>query len=133
MTAATSNRGRVLESRDAVELLADKWRIPILHLLEPAPLRSGELQRAVQQVSSKVLTQTLRAMERDGLIARKVFTVVPPKVEYRLTLMGRSLIPLLRNLCHWAKSHGDERDRARRDYDHRGKQKSPSANVRSAI
>ena len=57
-----------LQSRDAIELLSDKWRIPILHVLSPAPLRSGQLQKAMSEVSPKVLTQTLRRMERDGLI-----------------------------------------------------------------
>jgi DNA-binding HxlR family transcriptional regulator len=112
-------RGRVLQSRDAIELLSDKWRISILHALEPGPLRSGVLQRAIAQVSPKVLTQTLRGMERDGLIARRVYAMVPPRVEYQLTAMGKSVILPVRELCHWAKAHVTERDRARREYDGR--------------
>ena len=119
MAKVLSMRGRALQSRDAIELLSDKWRISILHLLEAGPLRAGELQRAVEEVSSKVLTQTLRRMERDGLVSRKVHTVIPPRVEYQLTPMGKSLIGPLRNLCHWAKGHVAERDRARREYDQR--------------
>jgi DNA-binding HxlR family transcriptional regulator len=107
-------------------LLSDKWRISILHLLESGPLRTGVLQRAMEEVSSKVLTQTLRSMERDGLISRKVYTVVPPRVEYQLTSMGKSLIVPLRNLCHWAKAHVEERDRARRDFDKSRSQSSVS-------
>jgi DNA-binding HxlR family transcriptional regulator len=110
-------RVRALQSRDAVELLADKWRIPILHILAPAPLRSGELQKAIPEISPKVLTQTLRGMERDGLITRTVYPVVPPKVEYRITGMGRSLIVPLRQLCLWAKAHVKERDHARQEFD----------------
>ena len=125
--AEQSMRARVLQSRDAIELLSDKWRISILHLLEPGPLRSGQLQRALPEVSSKVLTQTLRRMERDGLISRKVFTIIPPRVEYRLTPMGSSLIAHLRNLCHWAKAHCSERDRARREYDQRENRRSASS------
>ena len=113
---------RALQSRDAVELLSDKWRIPILHVLVPASLRSSELQKAIPEISPKVLTQTLRGMERDGLIFRTVYRVVPPKVEYQLTTMGRSLIDPLRQLCHWAKNHVKERDRARREFDERGAQ-----------
>jgi len=112
-------RGRVLQSRDAIELLADKWRISILHVLDAGPQRSGELQRAIPEVSPKVLTQTLRGMERDGLILRTVHAIVPPRVEYRLTPMGRSLIDPLRGLCHWAKAHVAERDRSRREFDGR--------------
>lgn len=112
-------RLRALQSRDAIELLCDKWRIPILHVLSPRPLRSGELQKAIAEVSPKVLTQTLRGMERDGLITRMVYPVVPPKVEYRITDMGRSLLGPLRQLCLWAKSHGKERDQARQEFDRR--------------
>ena len=110
-------RDRALQSRDAIELLSDKWRIAILHVLTPGPLRTGELQRAIEEVSPKVLTQTLRAMERDGLIDRRVFPVVPPRVEYELTDMGRSVLKPLRDLCHWAKAHVSQRDIARRRFD----------------
>jgi DNA-binding HxlR family transcriptional regulator len=109
----------VLQSRDAIELLADKWRVSILHALQPGPLRSGALQRAIEEVSAKVLTQTLRGMERDGLITRKVHSAVPPRVEYALTAMGKSVIAPLRELCHWAKAHAAQRDLARREFDER--------------
>jgi DNA-binding HxlR family transcriptional regulator len=112
---------RALESRDAVELLSAKWRIAILHVLGAGALRSSALQRAINNISPKVLTQTLRGMERDGLISRKVYRVVPPRVEYQLTEMGSSVIPPLRNLCHWAKAHAQTRDRARREFDDREK------------
>jgi DNA-binding HxlR family transcriptional regulator len=114
---AENMRLRALQSRDAIELLADKWRIPILHVLAPGALRSSELQKAISEISPKVLTQTLRRMERDGLLMRKVYPVVPPKVEYQLTNMGRSLLEPLRQLCLWAKSHVRERDRARHDFE----------------
>ena len=114
---AENMRLRALQSRDAIELLADKWRIPILHVLAPGPLRSNELQKAISEISAKVLTQTLRGMERDGLLVRKVYPVVPPKVEYQLTSMGRSLLEPLRTLCRWAESHVKERDRARHHFD----------------
>lgn len=120
-------RLRALQSRDAIELIADKWRIPILHVLSPAPLRSGELQKAMAEVSPKVLTQTLRRMERDGLISRTVYPVVPPRVEYRITSMGRSLLAPLRQLCLWAKAHGKERDQARVEFDNRQRARSASA------
>lgn len=117
MAVVISIRDRALESRDAIELLSDKWRIPIMHVLTPGPLRSSELQRAIEEVSPKVLTQTLRGMERDGLIERRVFAVVPPRVEYELTEMGRSALKPLRDLCHWAKANVPKRDEARRRFD----------------
>lgn len=117
MRNVLTSRGRVLQSREAVELLSDKWRISILHVLDAGPQRSGELQRAIPEVSPKMLTQTLRGMERDGLILRTVHAIVPPRVEYRLTPMGKSVIAPLRELCHWAKAHVAERDRSRREFD----------------
>jgi len=107
-------RGRALESRDAIELLSNKWRIAVLHLLSPGPLRTSKLQRGLERVSSKVLTQTLRGMERDGLVERTVFSVAELRVEYRLTDMGRSVLVPLRELCLWARANRERRDAARR-------------------
>jgi DNA-binding HxlR family transcriptional regulator len=119
-------RKRALQSRDAIELLSDKWRIGILHLLTAGPLRTGEIQRALAEVSAKVLTQTLRGMERDGLIERNVFSVMPPRVEYQLTAMGQSVIKPLAELCRWAKIHVAERDAARQRFEHaNGKRAGP--------
>ena len=112
-------RKRALQSRDAIELLAEKWRIAILHILREGPLRNGQIQAAMDGVSPKVLTQTLRGMERDGLLKREVVSAVPARVNYELTAMGVSLIPYLAELCHWAKAHVAERDEARREYDGR--------------
>jgi DNA-binding HxlR family transcriptional regulator len=112
-----SIRSRALQSRDAIELLSSKWRITILHLLTPGPVRANELQRAIDGLSSKVMTQTLRGLERDGLIRRNVRNVIPPHVEYELTSMGHSVIPLLRELCHWAKANAKQRDQSRRRFD----------------
>ena len=115
--AVINIRDRALESRDAIELLSDKWRIAILHVLTPGPQRTSGLQRAIEEVSPKVLTQTLRGMERDGLIRRHVHPVVPPRVEYELTAMGTTVLGPLRELCHWAQAHSRERDAARRRFD----------------
>ena len=123
MNRPTSLRARALQSRDAIELLSDKWRITILHLLVPGVLRTGELQKSMTDVSPKVLTQTLRGMERDGLVKRTVYPVVPPRVEYQLTEMGASLVKPLRELCHWAEAHVKERDRARGEFDRRERAK----------
>lgn len=116
-----SLRNRGLQSRDAVELLSDKWRITLLHLLTPGPQRAKVLQQAIAKISPKVLTQTLRGMERDGLISRKVYPSVPPRVDYQLTEMGASLIEPLKTLCLWAEAHAEDRDRSRREFDARKK------------
>jgi DNA-binding HxlR family transcriptional regulator len=121
-------RDRALQSREAIDLLSYKWRITILHILQEGALRTNEIQGAISEVSPKVLTQTLRGMERDGLIHREIFNVVPPRVEYALTSMGKSLIKPLVDLCHWAKAHIAERNQARRRFDLAANtQKTPSS------
>ena len=112
--ATVNLRGRALESRDAIELLSSKWRIAVLHLLSLGSLRTRDLQRALNQVSPKVLIQTLRGMERDGLVERTVFSASALRVEYRLTEMGQSVLGPLRELCLWAQANRGRRDAARR-------------------
>jgi len=89
-----------------VTLLADKWTIPLIHALARGTRRTGELKRELGSVSQKMLTQTLRTLERHGLIDRKVYPVVPPRVEYSLTASGRSLNEPLAALCAWTERHG---------------------------
>jgi DNA-binding HxlR family transcriptional regulator len=117
MAKMFSYRDRALQSKDAIDLLSSKWRIPILHLLREGALRTGELHGALPEISAKMLTQTLRGMERDGLIARSVHSVIPPRVEYSLTEMGTSLLEPLRDLCVWAHAHVQQRDMARARFD----------------
>lgn len=82
-------------------LIGTKWKpLVLFHLLEGG-LRSGLLQKKIPGISNKMFTQTVRELERDGLISRKVFPVVPPKVEYKLTDRGRSLEHILRSLDKW--------------------------------
>ena len=84
-----------------MNLIGTKWKPLILfHLLE-GELRSGILQKKIPGISNKMFTQTVRDLEKDGLISRKVFPVVPPKVEYRLTIRGKSLEDILRSLDKW--------------------------------
>jgi DNA-binding HxlR family transcriptional regulator len=109
--------GKVLLARDAIELLSNKWRVAILQVLRDGPMRTNELQRAMREVSAKVLTQTLRGMERDGLIDHRTYDVMPPRVEYALTDMGASSIKPLQALSNWAKAHITERDFSRRKFD----------------
>lgn len=84
-----------------MNLIGTKWKpLVLFHLLEGG-LRSGILQKKILGVSNKMFTQTVRDLEKDGLISRKVFPVVPPKVEYRLTARGKSLETILRSLDTW--------------------------------
>ena len=132
MTRVVTVWDRAFQSRDAIELLSNKWRITIIHILRDGALRTGEIQAAISEVSPKVLTQTLRGMERDGLIGRQIFNVVPPRVEYSLTSMGNSLIKPLEDLCHWAKAHIGEREQARSKFDVASNPRKPPAPKRAA-
>ena len=101
------------ESRQALDRIADKWTCLVVYALVDGPRRHGELRRTIDGISQKMLTQTLRSMEADGLVQRTVFDVVPPAVEYRLTPLGESLAAPLTELCHWAMEHLDEVQQAR--------------------
>lgn len=101
--------------------VADKWTLLVLEELEDhGVLRFTELARGVAGISQKMLTQTLRAMERDGLVDRTVHPVVPPKVEYRLTPLGHSLGEAFCGVWHWAGENLDRVEAARRTFDERG-------------
>lgn len=87
--------------------LKDKWTILIMYTLTKCghPMRFGELQRALPDISTKVLTQNLRRMEEQNLVSRKVYAEVPPRVEYALTEMGESLKPILNNMEKWGENY----------------------------
>src|SRR3954453_2882223 len=122
MGKASSN-GSVLDaqcpSRVVLDRIADKWTALIIQVLTHGTQRYAELRRSIGGISQKMLTQTLRSLERDGLVVRKVHPVVPPKVEYSLTRLGRTLIDPLHALCRWSERHLPElqanRDRAQSD------------------
>ena len=104
-------------TRVVLELITDKWVISVIYSLSEGTKRYGRLEREVCGVSQKMLTQTLRGLERDGLITRKVYPVVPPRVEYSLTPLGRTLVEPLTALRDWAVSHGDDVEAARHRLD----------------
>jgi DNA-binding HxlR family transcriptional regulator len=87
-------------------VIGGKWKVVILYRLFDGPRRFSELRRAMPGVTQKVLTQQLREMEGDGLVTRKVFAQVPPKVEYALTPLGRSLRPIVDAMCRWGSRRG---------------------------
>lgn len=92
-------------SRVVLDRIADKWTALIIYILAAGTRRYAALQREIGGISQKMLTQTLRSLERDGLVQRKVHPVVPPKVEYSLTPLGRTLIDPLKAVCSWSEKH----------------------------
>jgi DNA-binding HxlR family transcriptional regulator len=101
------------ESRQALELISDKWTALIVYALVDGPRRHGDLRRTIDGISQKMLTQTLRRMEAEGLVDRDVLDRVPPHVEYSLTPLGRTLEQPLGAICEWAMGHLDELRAAR--------------------
>ncbi len=97
--------------------LSDKWVTLVLAALADGPLRHSELARTVAGATQKMLTQTLRKLERDGLLTRAVTGSVPPRVDYRLTPLGETLLPIQRAIKTWAETHIDEVHEARTRYD----------------
>ena len=108
---------------DSLGLLSSKWAVDVLLALGDGTRRYHELLSDLEPISEKVLTQTLRAMERDGLVGRRVHAEVPPRVEYALTPLGATLAAPLRALGSWSLTHGDRVEEARDRFDERARAK----------
>lgn len=107
----------VLGAEQTLTLISNQWFILVVHALMVGKKRYAELQRAIPSISKKMLTQTLRSMERDGILVRTVYPVVPPHTEYELTPLGASLVAPLQLLCRWSTDHFAEVEAHRARYD----------------
>jgi DNA-binding HxlR family transcriptional regulator len=107
------------EIRDLLDRLADKWSLLIIEMLGEGARRFSELHREIDQISQRMLTLTLRHLERDGLVLRTVHPVVPPRVDYELTPLGESLLRAVFPLVTWTREHRHEVAAARGTYDTR--------------
>ncbi|MFI6320514.1 winged helix-turn-helix transcriptional regulator [Nonomuraea sp. NPDC050556] len=105
------------EVRQILDRVADKWSLLVIALLDQRTLRFSELRRTIDGVSQRMLTRTLRQLERDGLVARTVYPTVPPRVDYELTPLGRSLHATIKALVTWTEEHQREIATARTAYD----------------
>ncbi|SOD64860.1 transcriptional regulator, HxlR family [Streptomyces zhaozhouensis] len=105
------------EIRDLLDRLADKWSLLVIELLGEGTQRFSQLRRAIDDISQRMLTLTLRRLERDGLVRRTVHPVVPPRVDYDLTPLGRTLLDVITPLVAWTREHRDEIAGARTAYD----------------
>ncbi|WP_110208570.1 winged helix-turn-helix transcriptional regulator [Nocardioides daejeonensis] len=103
-------------TRDLLDRIGDRWTVLVIGTLAEGPRRFGDIAKAVDGVSQKMLTQTLRSLERDGLVTRTVFPQVPPRVDYELTPLGHSLRTPLHTLEVWATTHMEQVVEARRSY-----------------
>lgn len=118
MTAQKSN---LIDShpflRQTLDLVSDKWVVAVLYILSLGTKRYGEIKKEIGNISQRMLTRTLRDLERDGLVKRKVYPVVPSMVEYSLTPLGANLTDVLRILCDWSVDNFQQVEVAREYYD----------------
>ncbi len=102
---------------DLLQRIGDKWTVLVVRELGDGPRRFNEIRRALGSISQKMLTTTLRNLERDGLVTRTVFPTIPPRVDYELTALGRDLGAPIQGLAEWAFRNGDRIDKARATFD----------------
>ncbi|MCU1466541.1 MAG: transcriptional regulator [Actinomycetia bacterium] len=107
------------EVRTILDRIGDKWSLMVICLLADCTRRFSELRREIDGISQRMLTLTLRQLEREGLVTRTVFPVVPPRVDYELTELGSTLLDTIQALVAWAGKHGNEIVAARAAYDAR--------------
>ena len=105
------------EVRQILDRIADKWSLLVISLLEERTLRFTELRRQIDGISQRMLTVTLRQLERDGLVCRTVYPVVPPRVEYCLSPLGHTLLGTIQSLVTWTEEHQTEIALARAEFD----------------
>ena len=117
MQVDEERRASMCHARQILDRIGDKWSLAVIHQLGTGTKRFTELRRGIDGISQRMLTATLRTLERDGLVHRTVYPVVPPRVDYTLTPMGRTLLGTVCQLMSWAVEHGEEIDRARTEYD----------------
>lgn len=105
--------------REVLDRVGDKWSVHVIHLLGGGTRRFSDLRRGIDGISQRMLTVTLRGLERDGLVTRTVYPVVPPRVDYALTPLGETLLETICSLVEWSTAHTADIDAARARYDAR--------------
>jgi len=113
--------------REILDRIGDKWSVLVVALLGDGPRRFSELRRAIDRISQRMLTLTLRQLERDGLVTRTVYPEIPPRVAYALTRLGRTLLEPIRALSAWAVANRGAIQTARLRYDARAGQEAGAA------
>src|SRR5438445_5729945 len=116
-----------IAARQILDRVGDKWSIYIVGILSKGPMRFNQLKRSIEGISQRMLTLTLRGLERDGLVTRTVFPTVPPSVEYELTALGRTLMEPVTTLANWAQANVQEIQQARVTFDAGGKDQADAA------
>jgi DNA-binding HxlR family transcriptional regulator len=105
------------EVRQILDRIADKWSLLVIALLREKTMRFGELEREIDGISKRMLTVTLRNLERDGIVHRQMYPEIPPRVEYRLSELGHTLLGTIQALVSWTEDHQVQIARARAEFD----------------
>jgi DNA-binding HxlR family transcriptional regulator len=116
-----------LAVREVLNRVGDKWSVLLIGMLGAGPLRFNELKHRVEGISQRMLTLTLRGLERDGLVTRTVFATVPPRVDYELTPLGRTLLVPVQALASWADAHREDIQGARDRFDRNERRRAKRA------
>jgi DNA-binding HxlR family transcriptional regulator len=114
-------------ARDVLQRVGDKWSVFVIDRLGQGSQRFNELRKSIDGITGRMLTVTLRGLERDGLVTRTVHPVIPPRVDYELTAMGATLLATIEQLVDWADGHADDIYAARSRYDRRHAPDEPCA------
>lgn len=118
---------------DVLSRIGDKWTVYVVGLLSDGPMRFNEIRRAVGSISQRMLTLTLRGLERDGLVTRTVYPTIPPRVDYELTELGRTLICILVPLSQWAIENRGTVERSRAQFDAQATGGSQASAVKASL
>ena len=124
------------EFRDMLSRIGDKWSMLVIVILEGMPnrrARFSDLKRRIPGISQRMLTATVRSLERDGMLTRHVYAEVPPRVEYELTALGKELMDPVRKLVYWLQSHWPTIQRARDQFDARAKRVSSASSAGRSV
>lgn len=115
----THDHERCLAAREVLSRVGDKWSVLVVGTLKGGPLRFSELRRSIAGISQRMLTLTLRSLERDGLVKRTVIPTIPPRVDYELTRLGETLLEPVVALTQWSEAHRHDIQAARDRFDER--------------
>ncbi len=127
MSPRNNQREKCPAVREVLNRVGDKWSVQIVDFLGDGPMRFSDLRRSIEGISQRMLTLTLRGLERDGLISRTVFPEIPPRVVYELTRLGKTLLEPIQGLAEWADRNRTSIQDARTAYDGKAKKRATSA------
>ena len=130
MSPRNNNKEKCPAVKDVLNRIGDKWSVQIVDQLGDGAMRFSDLRRAIEGISQRMLTLTLRGLERDGLLTRTVFPEIPPRVEYELTRLGKTLLEPIQGLAEWADRNRTSIQEARATFDGKAKKRAAATTAK---